>query len=103
MKLIYFLDFHGHSIKKNVFTYGPEYEMWTTKYEKAKAFPKTLAAKTEIFRFQSCMFRVAAGKRTTARAFMLSLIPYCYTIESSVGLYRSSDNCTHEFGEQKWV
>lgn len=24
-RLIFFLDFHGHSVKKNVFLYGPEY------------------------------------------------------------------------------
>ena len=27
-RLIFFLDFHGHSVKKNVFLYGPEYEIW---------------------------------------------------------------------------
>jgi hypothetical protein len=26
-RLILFLDFHGHSIKKNVFCYGPDYQM----------------------------------------------------------------------------
>jgi hypothetical protein len=31
-KIAYFLDFHGHSLKKNVFTYGPEYDIWTVKY-----------------------------------------------------------------------
>jgi hypothetical protein len=29
--LMMFLDFHGHSIKKNVFMYGPEYPI-TEKY-----------------------------------------------------------------------
>lgn len=32
MKLIYFLDFHGHSMKKNVFLYGPEYDIWSNKF-----------------------------------------------------------------------
>lgn len=27
-RLIFFLDLHGHSVKKNVFLYGPEYEIW---------------------------------------------------------------------------
>ena len=27
-RLMFFLDFHGHSVKKNVFLYGPEYEIW---------------------------------------------------------------------------
>lgn len=78
--MIYFLDFHGHSMKKNVFTYGPEYDVWTGKYEKSKVLPRVLAIKTDMFRLQSCLFRVALGKKTTARAFMLSMIPYCYTI-----------------------
>lgn len=79
-KLTYFLDFHGHSVKKNVFTYGPEYDVWTNKYERSKALPRILALKTSMFRLQSCIFRVAAGKKSTARAFMLGMIPYCYTI-----------------------
>lgn len=88
-KIVYFLDFHGHSMKKNCFLYGPDYDIWSVKYEKSKILPKILASKTMMFRFQSCLFRVAAGKRKTARAFMLSLIPFCYTIETSVGLYRA--------------
>lgn len=31
-KITYFLDFHGHSLKKNVFFYGPEYDIWSIKY-----------------------------------------------------------------------
>lgn len=27
-RFLFFLDFHGHSVKKNVFLYGPEYEIW---------------------------------------------------------------------------
>ena len=27
-RLIMFLDLHGHSVKKNVFLYGPEYDIW---------------------------------------------------------------------------
>ena len=88
MNIPYFLDFHGHSIKKNVFLYGPEYDIWSTKFERAKVLPKIIASKTQMFRYQSCLFRVAPTKKSTARAFMLGLIPYCYTIESSVGIYR---------------
>lgn len=56
-----------------------------------------------MFRLQSCLFRVALGKKTTARAFMLSLIPYCYTIESSVGMFRSFDeSCNRLFDPAKW-
>ena len=27
-KIFAFLDFHGHSSKKNAFLYGPEYSIW---------------------------------------------------------------------------
>ncbi len=27
-RLLFFLDYHGHSVRKNVFLYGPEYEIW---------------------------------------------------------------------------
>lgn len=27
-RLLFFLDFHGHSVRKNVFIYGPEYDIW---------------------------------------------------------------------------
>ena len=33
-----------------------------------------------MFRYQSCLFRVDQTKKKTARAYMLGLIPYCYTI-----------------------
>lgn len=88
-KIVYFLDFHGHSMKKNCFMYGPDYDIWSAKYEKSKILPKMLSSKTIMFRYQSCLFRVAAGKRKTARAFMLNFVPFCYTVESSVGLYKA--------------
>ena len=28
----FFLDFHGHTIKKNAFTYGPEFPLTHSKY-----------------------------------------------------------------------
>ena len=30
--LMYYLDLHGHSTKKNSFMYGPEYDMWDNKF-----------------------------------------------------------------------
>ena len=45
-RLMFFLDFHGHSVKKNVFLYGPEYEIWETNYYKTRIFPKIMASKT---------------------------------------------------------
>lgn len=79
-RLMFFLDFHGHSVKKNVFLYGPEYEIWENNYYKTRIFPKIMASKTEIFRYYSCLFRIADFKRATARAVLLNTIPHCYTI-----------------------
>ena len=85
--MIFFLDMHGHSVKKNVFLYGPGYEIWETSYYKTRIFPKIISMKTEIFRYYSCVFRIADFKRTTARAVLLGYIPHCYTFEASVGSY----------------
>ena len=101
-KVTYFLDFHGHSLKKNVFFYGPEYDIWSVKYDKAKILPKLLSGRTELFRMKSCLFKVASVKKTTARAFMLAYIPYCYTVESSLGIYKDGNNIDHPFTIRKW-
>jgi hypothetical protein len=74
------MDFHGHSVKKNVFIYGPEYNLFETNYYKTRIFPKLLSEKTEMFRYYSCSFRIANFKRSTARAVLLKHIPHCYTV-----------------------
>ena len=38
-----YLDLHGHSVKKNVFAYGPEYPIYDLNYIKCRLFPKTLS------------------------------------------------------------
>lgn len=55
-----------------------------------------------MFRMKSCLFKVANFKRSTARAFMLAYIPYCYTIESSVGIFRDAKQEDHPFNIRKW-
>lgn len=82
-----FLDLHGHSVKKNVFLYGPEYDIWETNYYKTRIFPKIISNRTPMFRYYSCLFRVAEFKKTTARAVVLRNVPHCYTIEASTGFY----------------
>ena len=52
---------------------------------------------------KSCLFKVASVKKSTARAFMLSYIPYCYTVESSLGIYRDNFNQDHPFTIKKWL
>lgn len=86
-RLMFFFDLHGHSVKKNVFLYGPEYDIWETNYYKTRIFPKIIANKTPMFRYYSCLFRVSEFKRTTARAVLLRTVPHCYTIEASAGFY----------------
>lgn len=66
-----FLDLHGHSSKKNTFFYGPSYPITEPEYYKAKVLPKILSNKTPIFRYYSCVFRLAESKKETARAVML--------------------------------
>lgn len=41
-----FIDLHGHSIKKNVFLYGPDYPVWDTDYLKCRMLAKLLDEKT---------------------------------------------------------
>ena len=31
-QLIAFLDFHGHSVKRNIFSYGPEFPIYNLNY-----------------------------------------------------------------------
>ena len=58
-KLTVFLDFHGHSVKKNVFMYGPEYPIFDVGYFTCRILPKLISLKSEMFRFYSCIFRIA--------------------------------------------
>ena len=87
--LLLFLDFHGHSIKKNVFMYGPEFPISEKNYYESKIFPKLLGRNTEMFRYYSCIFRISTFKETTARAILLKKldVPFSYTIEASNGSY----------------
>lgn len=41
-----------------------------------------------MFKLNSCLYKIANYKKATARAFMLGHIPYCYTVESSIGIYK---------------
>lgn len=55
-----------------------------------------------MFRMKSCLFKVASVKKSTARAFMLTYIPYCYTVESSLGIYKDNKNNDLPFTIKKW-
>lgn len=77
-----YLDFHGHSTKKNIFIYGPDYKLIDSQYLLSRVLPKTISKLTETFRYYSCIFKVSRAKEKTARAVMLReyYIPYCYTV-----------------------
>ena len=66
-----FIDFHGHSSKKNVFIYGPDYKLEDRNYLMCRFFPKLISKQTEAFRYYSCLFKISNCKVTTGRAIML--------------------------------
>ena len=77
-----YLDFHGHSRKKNMFIFGPSYNLTQPEYYKCRVLPKILANVTPIFRYFSCSYDIPYEKKNTARAVMLSemLVPLVYTV-----------------------
>ncbi|CAK61401.1 unnamed protein product (macronuclear) [Paramecium tetraurelia] len=102
--LIAFIDLHGHSIKKNVFLYGPEYTLQNYNYYKCRILPKLLSQRTEMFRFYSSIFRISSNKRSTARGVFAQLydIVNCFTIETSNGNYYNQTQ-TFDFTSKHWL
>jgi hypothetical protein len=74
-----FIDFHGHSNRKNAFFFGPEYGPWDSNYHRCKILPKLISERTEMFRFYSCSFRLEKDKKGTARAYLMRDLPLVYT------------------------
>lgn len=87
--VLLFLDFHGHSRKKNTFFYGPNYPISHREYYKCRVLPKIIEKINQSFRYYSCSFHISETKRSTARAVAFSQlkVPYSFTVESSVGLF----------------
>ena len=101
-----FMDFHGHSVKKNVFMYGPEYNIMDRYYYESRIFPRILSKRTPMFRYYSCVFKIEDIKKTTARAIFLKYfnIPMCYTIEASNGSYYDTELLKDvHFNEEMWI
>jgi hypothetical protein len=65
-----FLDFHGHSQKKNMVVYGPSYMISQPQYLKSKILPKLISLRSEMFRYYSCIFKISEYKKTIGRAVM---------------------------------
>ena len=80
------------------------YIIQQTNYYKTRIFPKLISNKTDMFRYYSCLFRVAQFKKATARAVILRNILYCYTIEASTGFYYDSiEKKDVPFTPEKWM
>ena len=56
--ILAFIDMHGHSRKKNVFMYGPEFPIHDNRYISMRIIPKLMSEHSEMFRFYSCKFRL---------------------------------------------
>ena len=56
--LFMYLDFHGHSRKKNTFFYGPSYSIHEPNYYKSRILPKLVEKVDSNFRFHSCSFTI---------------------------------------------
>ncbi len=84
-----YFDFHGHSKKKNIFFFGPNYSLTEPNYYRCRVFPKILSKNLDSFRYFGCSYSISLDKRSTARAIMLYefKIPFFYTVETSIGFY----------------
>lgn len=84
-----FLDFHGHSAKKNVFMFGPNYGVDNKYYLTSRLYPKIISKMTDMFRYYSCIFRISKTKANAGRAVMIRdhNVIFSYTIESSCFAY----------------
>jgi hypothetical protein len=54
-----YIDFHGHSRKKNTFLYGPNYPITHINYYKCRILPKLIERYDPRFRFYSCSFVIS--------------------------------------------
>lgn len=100
-----YLDFHGHSRKKNTFFYGPAYTISEPNYYKCRILPKLIEKVNSNFRFHSCSFGIDEEKKQTARAIMFEhfKINFTYTIETSIGFFYDCENLrTVNFSHEEW-
>ena len=81
-KVLLFLDYHGHSTKKNAFVLGPGI-FDAQLLNDIRVLPKIMSNFTEIFRYPSCCFRLEENRKTTARALFGKFSGLSYTIETS--------------------
>lgn len=85
---MYFIDLHGHSSKRNIFAYGPNYNENSRNFEKSKYLPKSLSLISKYFSYESCTFKLEDHKKNTARGYFLNELKIMsYTIESTYSMY----------------
>jgi hypothetical protein len=77
-----YIDIHGHSSKKNIFMYGPDYSIQTSNYDLCRQLPKLMSNLSKYFRYYSCNFRISDVKSSTSRAIFNRCldIPFSYTM-----------------------
>ena len=66
-KFVAFIDLHSHSIRKNVFAYGPRFPIDDIRYYIIKLIPKLMSQKSPLFRYYSCKFKNQRSKIHTGR------------------------------------
>ena len=93
-KFFLYLDFHGHSAKKNVFQYGNKLEAlayvkgqksYSVAKDNPKTFPYFLSKQLDYFNLLDCSFNMPPMKAQTARIAMFHhlRIPFVFTLEAS--------------------
>ena len=93
-----FLDLHGHSMKKNAFTYGPEINPKNVNifiqehFLISKIFPKILDLGSEIFKYPYCQFNCLDNKKYTGRVYMFRHMKLynSFTLETSLGIFKDN-------------
>ncbi|KAH9123637.1 hypothetical protein LEN26_009884 [Aphanomyces euteiches] len=98
-----YCDLHGHSIQRNIFTYGcykpvrkaAGKSIKLSAKDDPRVFPMIVAKHSDMFSFAHCNFKVQPSKRNTARVVVhqeLGVI-HSYTLEASF--------CGPDFGAKK--
>ncbi|KDO27321.1 hypothetical protein SPRG_07569 [Saprolegnia parasitica CBS 223.65] len=98
-KVLLFCDFHGHSRKKNMFTYGCKPYLSWSRLEDAKVrlFPYVLCKTSSAqaggyFSFTDCTFNVTRSKRSTGRVTVWSDIQILNSITLEASFCGTGDN-----------
>lgn len=57
-RFLCFLDLHGHSSQKNIFSYGPQYEVSHRNFTSSRFLPKVIDHLSDEFDYESCTFKL---------------------------------------------